>query len=841
MEIVTSSRSEGEALRGQILALFALMLVVLIGMTGLAIDVAHARSTAERAQRAAEAGALAGVALLPDPVTGDGYNASVQAVTLTGLNDFSCVTAPTTIVTTTLSIGNYRYDYTYKCNTTTSILVTAYPKRDRLEETITTDVAAPFLGVLKRGKFTVVRSAAAVYQNPVELGAPDNELGFAPYETHAFDQCPPGSPTNCGTNVQPATPLPQDFYLQLKGPYEGTEHGDALSPYFESANGGTFLTCPSSVPSPQCRTDSAVFSNVKIPDPCGTDPCIITNTSGITSTVAPNPYYNYENTASVKVNQTSVLNGYSYLFTIPPNSPKVLLKVMDPLDECYYDSSQGGGQSLTQAGTTYEYDPDTLSSSDVPVKGPDGSTVSSTFLDQCTTGKDYLANTASATAIGQATGGAEKYFPTTLSFELSDPVFTLGSDFSPASPGTTNNASYFMQLASGSTPLTPTGTTLVTDTYGVQPLYLGPDFKTSVNGTSYCHNSLIDSQAACIGGHGFSWFTLAIAQNKSTTQTAYVELVINSVVNGGVKSPVTHKYNSQLYQGTYGAGGNVFSLGLCGWDSSGAAGDPGNPVDDANWIRAALTSADVGQPFVNTTPAWTPWTTHGNYAGDGCASPGSAGYTVTAREAMCIITEQTGTNSYIPLGEIPESYEGSTVQLQLFDPGDAGGTNMLGVMSPQDRGTVRLDRSANGWGSGDSPTPLSEPYTLDIAAATNSGYSNMGQQRPTGWWACGDGDYNADDHQNFDGTAFPAPGCGLGTTTTSLVTVANNGTHDFANGTWLDFNMVVPSNYETQTGQWGNNWWKMYYQLSVGGTATDTTTWRIPSDSSPIHLTKLTS
>ena len=205
--------------RGQILAMFALMIVVLTAMMGLAIDVAHARSTAERAQRAAEAGVLAGVALLPDPVTGNGYNASVQAISLASQNDFPCAVTGTSPTTTTITLvpGDYEYVYIYTCNSTTTIVVSAFPKNDRLEETISTTVSTPFLQVVKRGSFTVSRSAAAVYKDPVQMGAPDNELGFAAYKTHAFDYCPPGSLPTCGTNRAPGTALPQDFYLQSRG------------------------------------------------------------------------------------------------------------------------------------------------------------------------------------------------------------------------------------------------------------------------------------------------------------------------------------------------------------------------------------------------------------------------------------------------------------------------------------------------------------------------------------------------------------------------------------------------------------------------------------------------
>src|SRR5665213_2623951 len=73
------------AMRGQILVIFSLMIFVILGFTGMAIDLAHARGVAEDAQRAADAGALAGVVYLP----GSTANATTAAAALSAANNFS--------------------------------------------------------------------------------------------------------------------------------------------------------------------------------------------------------------------------------------------------------------------------------------------------------------------------------------------------------------------------------------------------------------------------------------------------------------------------------------------------------------------------------------------------------------------------------------------------------------------------------------------------------------------------------------------------------------------------------------------------------------------------------
>ena len=62
---------EGRAPRGQIIVIFAFLLTILIGFSAFVVDLAWIWSNQLQVQRAADAGALAGVVHLPgDPVDG---------------------------------------------------------------------------------------------------------------------------------------------------------------------------------------------------------------------------------------------------------------------------------------------------------------------------------------------------------------------------------------------------------------------------------------------------------------------------------------------------------------------------------------------------------------------------------------------------------------------------------------------------------------------------------------------------------------------------------------------------------------------------------------------------
>lgn len=296
--------------QGQILVLFALVLTVLLGMAGLAIDIAHARSVASDIQRAAEAGALAGVVFLPGNVS----LAETQALTVTTQNGYTGTSTanPCPGAANTVCIG-----------------FNANAVQRQLQETITVQVPTFFLKVLGFNTIAVSKSATASYDDPIPLGAPDHMLGFAPFPTQA---------------ISSTVKFGQGFYLENRGPYTGLEHGDAFSPYFETMRGDSLLINSSSTLSGTYSGLSTGTYRLLDESSCApyvpgspTTACTAVNKhTGATSTVylVNNIYYNQENQSN-----PSGFNGYNYEFSIPAHSPKVLLKILNIFDECAFQNT----------------------------------------------------------------------------------------------------------------------------------------------------------------------------------------------------------------------------------------------------------------------------------------------------------------------------------------------------------------------------------------------------------------------------------------------------------------------------------------------------------------------
>jgi hypothetical protein len=129
---------------GQIIAIFALMLVVLLGLVGIAIDVTYAWREELRVQRAADAAALAGVVYLPGNVAGGVSAAQAEG----GKNGFTTVSA-------SQNAGDSR----------------------QMDVTVSARVPTFFLRALGWDHFDVSRHAHAVYILPVPMGSPDAYYG----------------------------------------------------------------------------------------------------------------------------------------------------------------------------------------------------------------------------------------------------------------------------------------------------------------------------------------------------------------------------------------------------------------------------------------------------------------------------------------------------------------------------------------------------------------------------------------------------------------------------------------------------------------------------------------
>lgn len=138
--------------KGQSLLIVGLMLVVLVGIAGLAVDGAVAYGYSVALERAASAGALAGVPYLPDKCTapaGVNNNATERAIAEVAKNGYTITAADV------------------QCDTTDRIL----------EVTARATVPTFFMEALGVGAFPVTRTAKAGFRPPISLGQPGSKIG----------------------------------------------------------------------------------------------------------------------------------------------------------------------------------------------------------------------------------------------------------------------------------------------------------------------------------------------------------------------------------------------------------------------------------------------------------------------------------------------------------------------------------------------------------------------------------------------------------------------------------------------------------------------------------------
>jgi hypothetical protein len=141
---VGSKRDEG----GFVLTWFALMLVVLIAFAGFGVDVWNWWYTAEKAQRAADAGALGGVVFMPD----DFSTAQTTAKSIVGDNGYNPAAAT----------------------------VTKGDRENQLKVEISETVTNFFTGLLGLKQTTIRRDAVAEFNGGLKMGSPSNTLGNDP-------------------------------------------------------------------------------------------------------------------------------------------------------------------------------------------------------------------------------------------------------------------------------------------------------------------------------------------------------------------------------------------------------------------------------------------------------------------------------------------------------------------------------------------------------------------------------------------------------------------------------------------------------------------------------------
>jgi Flp pilus assembly protein TadG len=141
--------------RGQAILIGALVLVVLVGVVGLAVDGAVAYIYTTNIERAASAAALAGVPYLPQNYNGVAPNAQTRAAAeakRNGIDPFQ----PACSCTISFGLNN---------------------NQKNLDVTITQLVPTFFMQALGVPPFRIQRTAEAGYRAAIKLGSPDNEFG----------------------------------------------------------------------------------------------------------------------------------------------------------------------------------------------------------------------------------------------------------------------------------------------------------------------------------------------------------------------------------------------------------------------------------------------------------------------------------------------------------------------------------------------------------------------------------------------------------------------------------------------------------------------------------------
>lgn len=138
--------------RGYVAVVSGLMLIVLLGFSAFAVDVGHWYLEGQRAQRAADAAALAGVTKLPD----DRFGAYAEAQRYAATNGFTNG-VNRAVVSPSLAGGS-----------------------TRLRVDVDSTVTNFFGGFLGLGATKVSRHATAEFAGPVPLGSPCNHFGDDP-------------------------------------------------------------------------------------------------------------------------------------------------------------------------------------------------------------------------------------------------------------------------------------------------------------------------------------------------------------------------------------------------------------------------------------------------------------------------------------------------------------------------------------------------------------------------------------------------------------------------------------------------------------------------------------
>ena len=293
--------------RGQTLIIFALSFTVLLGLAGLTIDVARAYDLYARMQRAAEAGALAGVLYMPS------YYSTPRP------NDIDSAVSRASKEVVKNGFGSVLANDVSDCSNPTAVLqicqVTG--RSDDLQVIVTQTFDLVLLSGLGLQPVTLSASAQAEYLPPAQIGARLNYFGD---QVECYDSTTNPDPTQTHSCSVGSSGALQSFVGVFNGPDELKENGD---PYVYCEEGPSY-TQPDGSANAYTAYNGDVTNH-----PQWTDG--ITNHCGQPTGIEPgNPDQQPQGFTGEVTKSTNHPGGYNYLVNVPQGIGNATLWVYNP-------------------------------------------------------------------------------------------------------------------------------------------------------------------------------------------------------------------------------------------------------------------------------------------------------------------------------------------------------------------------------------------------------------------------------------------------------------------------------------------------------------------------------
>lgn len=312
--------------RGQTLIIFALSFTVLLGLAGLTIDVARAYDLYARMQRAAEAGALAGVLYMPS------YYSTPRP------NDTDSAVSRASKEVVKDGFGSVLANDVSDCSNPAAVLQICQVagRSDDLQVIVTQTFDLVLLSGLGLQPVTLSASASAEYLPPAQIGARLNYFGD---QVECYDSTTNPDPTqthSCGVGSGSAL---QSFLGTFNGPGELKEQGD---PYVYCEEGPAYTQ-------PDTTAGYTAYNGDFTNHPQWPDS--ITNHCGQPSGIEPgNPDQQPQGFNGEITKNTNYPSGFNYLLNIPQGIGNGTIWVFNPT---FIPSNSSSFDHLNVGSTNY--------------------------------------------------------------------------------------------------------------------------------------------------------------------------------------------------------------------------------------------------------------------------------------------------------------------------------------------------------------------------------------------------------------------------------------------------------------------------------------------------------